>query len=200
MLTVPYVIVLYITSIKLDFRWLLARKRTRRTPTSLTRLAKEMGAPLPRRTMLVTMDRPNAGTDGTTLFITSGMEPYLCTSVGEAVLAHELAHAKLRHHVKHLLVVEAVLLIAYLFGAQIWPLQNQIGAAMGVLAFLTLGAFVFPWVSRRMEYDADALACKVVGPTAMIGVLKVLVPTERWALESDSHPSAKARTQRLRAS
>ena len=199
MLTAPWVAILYVAGIKLNLDWLLARKWTRRTPPSLARLSRAMGAPLPRRTKLVAIDKANAATDGTTLFITRGFEPYLGTSVGEAVLAHELAHMKSGHGLKHSLLIGAVLFSSWQFGAQFWAFHDVIGVAMGGFAFLTLGAFLFPLASRRMEYDADALACRVVEPAVMISALEILVPAERWVLESDSHPSVKARIQRLQA-
>ena len=119
------------------------------------------------------------------------------TSIGEAILAHELAHAKLGHFIKHLLAVAAVTNVSWLFAAQLSALGDATGAVVGVLAFITLQAFLIPLVSRKMEYDADALAVKVVEPSAMIEALKTVVPRERWELESDSHPSVRARIQKL---
>ncbi len=92
MLTAPMVTALSVTSIKLDLRSLFARTRTTYTPWIVVRLAKRMGAPVPRKVQVVTSDRLNAATNGITLFITSAMEPELLTRTGEGAIAHELAH------------------------------------------------------------------------------------------------------------
>ena len=199
MFTAPGIALHYLSGFELGFGRPWTRKRTQPNPPVLSKLAKAMNAPLPHQTKLVPIDKPNAATNGTTLFITRGLEPYLEGCEGEAVLAHELAHAKLQHHNKDTLVVMGVGLIAYLFGAQFWEAHAFMGWFMGVLAFLTLGAVVFPFVSRRMEYDADALASTVVGPTSMIGALTTLVPRDKWAKESDSHPSVEARIRSLQS-
>ena len=199
MLTAPGVAVHYVANSKPDFRRLRASKWTRKTPPSLTWLSEAMDAPLPHHTKLVVREEPNAATDGNTLYINSGLEPDISSSVGEAVLAHELAHAKLQHYMKDMLVIGAVASIAYLFSAPFWEAHAAIGTFMGLLSFLTLGAFVFPLVSRRMEYDADALASSVVGTASMIRTLEVLIPQEKWAKESDSHPSGEARVRRLQS-
>ena len=146
---------------------------------------------------MVAIDKPNAGINGTTLFITTGFEPYIGTNFGEAILAHELAHAKLRHFIKHALVVVGIATVSLVFTGQISALDDVTGLVVCVSAFTTLLAFVSPLVLRKMEYEADALAVKVVEPSAMIGALKAMVPAEEWDHESDSHPSVKARIQRL---
>ena len=112
-------------------------------------------------------------------------------------IAHELAHAAGHHSTKTLAVVAALAVIACLFGAPFSAIHYLATAAMGALAFLTLTAFVFRLVSRQMEYDADAKAATVFGPGAMIATLQFLVPSEQWGLESDSHPSIRARVRRL---
>ena len=200
MLTMPWVFLQSISSCKPNLRWVLARKWTRETPRIVMTLAKEMGVSVPRRTKLVAMDRVNAATNGRTLFITRAFEPYLCTRIGEAILAHELAHMKRQHNDKTMLILLALLLISCLFAAQFAAFHNLIGIVMGVLAFLTLVVFVLPLVSRAMEYEADALASKVVGPAPMIRALETIVPPERLVLESDTHPSTAARIERLRSS
>ena len=197
-ITAPVITVHYVYGIAPNLRWLLARKRRLSALPGLRRLAERMDAPLPRRIELVAADKPNAGTDGTTLSITTGFVPYLRTSVGEASLAHELAHAKLHHPIKRLLAVAALCFVSWQFGALFTEIHTVTGTVVSLSAFFTLQALVFPLISRKMEYDADSLAIKVVKPSAMIGALKTLVPTERWDLESDSHPSVRARIQRLR--
>ncbi len=186
-------------SILRGLRWSLARPQPRPSPPRLARLAKALGAPILSPTKVVDIDKPNAWTDGTALFITRGFEPYLETAVGEAILAHELAHAKLQHRTTYLLLFAAVFSISLLFGVQFSAFSDALVVAMTHFAFFTLGAFVVPLASRRMEHDADALACKVVEREILIRALKFLKPIERWGLESDSHPSVEARIHRLRS-
>lgn len=197
-LTAPVVTVHYVYGIVPNLRWPLARKRTLSTLPGLAGLAERMGAPLPRWIKLVANDKPNARTDGTTLSITTGLEPYIGTWVGEAILAHELAHAKLGHFIRHAWAACGMGFVTLLFLGQFSVLDDVTGAVVGAVAFITLLAFVSPLMSRKMEYEADALAAQFVGRSAMIGALKTLVPTEKRGLESDSHPSIRARVQRLR--
>ena len=51
------VAVLYVSGIAPNLRHLVARKRTLSTLPGLTKLAEKMGAPLPRRIKLVTIDK-----------------------------------------------------------------------------------------------------------------------------------------------
>ena len=199
MLTAPCSIAPFMVSILRRLRWSLARPQPRPSPPSLARLAKALGTPILSPTMVVDIDKPNAWTDGTTLFITRGFEPFLETADGEAILAHELAHAKLQHPIKYGLLLMAVAFISLLFGVQFSAFHDALAVAMTLFAFLTLGALVFPVASRRMEHDANAEACKVVDPAVLIRAIKALKPREQWGLESDSHPSVEARIHRIRS-
>ncbi|MDE2837610.1 MAG: M48 family metalloprotease [Chloroflexota bacterium] len=160
-------------------------------------LARMMNSPIPREVQVSASNKLNAATDGFTLFITSGMERELLTSTGETTIAHELAHAQYHHSSKTSAVLAALVGVACLIGAPFSVLHILAAAVMGTLAFLTLTAFVLPLISRRMEYDADAKAAAVFGLGAMIATLQSLVPSEKWDLESDSHPSIRARVRRL---
>ena len=199
LLTAPSLTLLLFAGLRLDPRLFWARRRPLSTLPALTALAMRMHAPLPRTVKVVPTGKVNAGINGHSLFITKGLEPYLSTSVGEAILAHELAHAKYWHTYSLSFVVSVVGALSWLFGAQFWPSHNAIGLVMGALAFATLLAVAFPLVSRKMEYDADAKAAEIVGSDAMIAALKFIVSAEDWSLESDSHPSIKARIQRLQS-
>ena len=199
LLTAPSLTLLFFASLRLDPRLFWARKRPLHTLLTLTGVACRMNAALPRAVKVVSSNKINAGTNDRTLFITKGLEPYLSTSVGEAILAHELAHAKMRHPNKRALVITGVTTLSVLFGAQFWTNHNAIGLVMGALAFATLFAVALPLVSRKMEFDADAKAAEIVGSDAMIAALKFIVSAEDWSLESDSHPSIKARIQRLQS-
>ena len=156
-----------------------------------------MNSPIPREVQVIASSKLNAATDGFTLVITSGLERELLTSTGQTIIAHELAHAGYRHSVKTLVAVAALGVVACLPGAPFTAIHDWAAAVMGTLAFLTLMAFVLPLISRQMEYDADAKAATVFGPRAVITTLQSLVPSDKWDLESDSHPSVRARVRRL---
>ena len=195
MSTAPTVTMLHIAGYRFNLRLLTARKVE--APPGLESIAKELDVPIPRTVKVFKSDKPNAMTNGTVLFISTAMEPYLTTGDGRGILAHELAHVKQRHPTKSVLMLLAVGTVSMLFGARFSATHEAVVAVMSALAFLTLLAFVFPLVSRRMEYDADAMACEIVGAEAMIGALKAIVPNESRGLESDSHPSIQARIQRI---
>ena len=195
--TTPCAIRSFLPGIKQNFRLRFARKQTTYTPWSVVRLARMMNSPIPREVQVSASSKLNAATDDFTLFMTSGLERELLTSIGETTIAHELAHAEYRHSFKTLVAVVALAVVACLLGAPFSAIHDLAAAVMGMLAFLTLTAFVSPLISRQMEYDADAKAATVFGPRAMITTLQSLVPSEKWDLESDSHPSIRARVRRL---
>lgn len=195
--TTPCAVRSFLPSIKQNFRLRFARKQTTYTPWNVVRLARMMNSPIPREMQISASNKLNAATDDFTLFITSGMERELLTNIGATTLAHELAHAQYRHSSKTLAAMAALAVLACLIGAPFSAIHELAAAVMVILAFLTLTAFVWPLISRKMEYDADAKASAVFGPRAMIATLQSLVPRERWDLESDSHPSIRARVRRL---
>ena len=196
-ITMPWVFFMSACICKPDIRFILARKRTVESPLFVTAISKELGMRKTPKLKTIAIDKLGASTDGTTIFITNGFEPYLHTKIGRAVIAHELAHIKRKHFVKISAVFTVLFIVSCLFGAQFVELHYLMSLGMGVSAFLTLFAFVIPQISRQMEYQADKLACKVVGSAAMIEALKSVVPTERWGLESDTHPSICARIEKL---
>ena len=198
MATAPGTIMSYFAGMNWKLNWRMTQGSTIPTPWSVVRLARTMGAPIPCQVQVVASDQLNAATDGTTLFMTSAMERESLTRSGENIIAHELGHVKSGHPRKRTQVVIAVAVVSLLFGAPFLAVHEIMSAVMGVLAFLTLMALVSPLASRQMEYDADAEAAVVGGRTAMIAALLWLAPSEKWDLESDSHPSIQARVQRLR--
>lgn len=199
MLTAPLATFPCIAGFRPSLIHLFARKRSLRTMPSLIAIAEEMGAPLPKVVRVLKSDKINAGVNGNTLFITEALEPLLWTSLGRAILAHELAHSK-RHHTYILLVMLTVAFtISWLFGVHFWPIHEGIGFAMGLIALLTIASFILPVASRKMEYDADARASDSIGPDAMIEMLRAIDPFGSRSLEADSHPSTQARIRRLQS-
>ncbi len=139
-----------------------------------------------------------------------------------AVLAHEIGHWKLRHILKRLVMVEALMLIGS-WGTYVllqWSgLPGLLGmatasfpASLVILGFL-LSLAMFPltplsaWLSRRDEYAADRFACDITGnPEALASALikmsaenlSNLHPHPFYARFYYSHPPVVERVQMLR--
>lgn len=140
----------------------------------------------------------------------------------ESVLAHELAHFRLRH-VPQRLVVGALLSLAG-FALLGWlALQPWFYAALGVptasdaaaLLLFILVTPAFTWIvspllaawSRRHEYQADAFAARYADAKSLAEALvrlykdnaSTLTPDPLHSTFYDSHPPPAARIARLRA-
>jgi STE24 endopeptidase len=140
----------------------------------------------------------------------------------ESVLAHELAHFKLRH-IPQRLVVGAIIALAgfALLGwlsAQAWfyaalGVPTPSDAAALLLFMLVVPAFTWmvspllaAW-SRRHEYEADAFAAKHSDARSLAEALvtlykdnaTTLTPDPLYSAFHDSHPPPAARIGRLRA-
>jgi len=86
-----------------------------------------------------------------------------------AVVAHELAHIKLRHVLKTLLVFNIIFAIG--INAFLLPIPNIAIGIISAIAFplaITLNILL----KRKFDYDADRYAAKFVGNEAMISALK----------------------------
>jgi len=139
----------------------------------------------------------------------------------ESVLAHELAHFKLRHIPQRLLVGAAMSLAGFaLLGwlsRQEWfytalGVPNASDAAALLLFMLVVPAFT--WVvspaltawSRRHEYEADAFAAQHSDARSLAEALvtlykdnaTTLTPDPLYSAFHDSHPPPAARIERLR--
>jgi STE24 endopeptidase len=140
----------------------------------------------------------------------------------ESVLAHELAHFKLRHIPQRLVVGAAMSLAGFaLLG---WlSRQEWFYTALGVpdasdaaaLLLFMLVVPAFTWVvspalaawSRRHEYEADAFAAQHSDARSLAEALvtlykdnaTTLTPDPLYSAFHDSHPPPAARIERLRA-
>jgi STE24 endopeptidase len=140
----------------------------------------------------------------------------------ESVLAHELAHFKLRHIPQRLAAGAAMSFAGFaLLG---WlSTQDWFYAALGVparsdsaaLLLFLLVAPAFTWIvspllaawSRRHEYEADAFAARHSDAQALAEALvtlykdnaTTLTPDPMYSAFHDSHPPPAARIARLRA-
>lgn len=86
-----------------------------------------------------------------------------------AVIAHELAHIKLRHVLKALIVFNIIFAIG--INAFLFPIPDIAIGIITALAFplaITLNILL----KRKFDYDADRYAAKYVGAEAMISALK----------------------------
>lgn len=127
----------------------------------------------------------------------------------EAVIAHELAHAKKRHLLKNLLFTLPTVLIGMNLLLYSWV--NCAGAfsliiAIAGIASLLAGNVIVTPLRRKFELQADALAAKVLGNTEpLITALQRiselnLIPTKyprviEWGLP---HPSIETRIKKLK--
>jgi len=140
----------------------------------------------------------------------------------ESVLAHELAHFRLRH-VPQRLVVGALMSLAgfALLGwlaQQLWfyaALGVPSGSSAAALVLFILVTPVFSWVvspllaawSRRHEYQADAFAAEHSDAQSLAEALvklykdnaSTLTPDPVYSAFHDSHPPPAARIERLTA-
>ena len=144
----------------------------------------------------------------------------------EAVLAHELGHAKLKHIPKSLLSSFAFTLVGFAglgwLSTQTWfyeglGIQPHLGSANDAIALLLFMMFVplitfvtTPWHSarsRQHEFEADAFACQYAnGADLRQALLKLyqdnastLTPDPLYVAFYHSHPPAAQRLARLTA-
>jgi STE24 endopeptidase len=144
----------------------------------------------------------------------------------EAVLAHELGHAKLKHIPKSLLSSFAFTLVGLAglgwLSTQTWfyegmGIQPHLGSANDAIALLLFMMFVplvsfvtKPWQSarsRKHEFEADAFACQHAnGADLRQALLKLyqdnastLTPDPLYVAFYHSHPPAAQRLARLTA-
>jgi len=126
----------------------------------------------------------------------------------EAVVAHELAHAKKRHSLKILLLMLPPLLIGTNLLLQSWIMRSDPRRsffAIAGLAFLLPGNIMVAPIQRKFELEADALSAEILGaPEPMISALNRiaelnLIPRKYprfigWGLP---HPSIETRIEKI---
>jgi Zn-dependent protease with chaperone function len=122
-------------------------------------LAREMGISL-GRVFVVPAGKgrlTNAFGTGDSIGLTDNLGKYLTRDQIKFVIAHELAHVKLKHGRKYLLLI----LGAYSFLAVILFLTapvTQQARTIIIFAIILLPTILTSWFSRRMEYAADRTA------------------------------------------
>ncbi len=140
----------------------------------------------------------------------------------ESVLAHELAHFKLRHIPQRLVVGACVSLAGFAFlgwlAGQSW-LQPALGVSApsnaALLLLFVLVTPAFTWIatpiaaawSRRHEFEADAFAAEHSSAGDLADALvrlyrdnaNTLTPDPIYSAFHDSHPPPSTRIARLRS-
>jgi len=110
------------------------------------------------------------------------------------VLAHELAHRKAYHPLKHL----GILLLAFMPVVCLISLMQLPGIVNLLVVFAAYG-LVFPIASWHFEYEADSIAAQFVGKQPVIIALLRLSDANAIDIKRDtySHPSIAKRIHRL---
>ena len=177
-------------------------------------LSKEMGVKVERMIMLSwkkfkVANALQVGPRGFSIYISDYLIENLKPVEVEAVVAHELAHAKKRHLLKILLftlpfVFTGMNLLLYSWVKRANPISH-ITTIAGIV-FLLAVSVASTLLVRRFELEADALSAKVLGsPEPMISALQRiaelnLTPTKYpriigWGLP---HPSTETRIEKLK--
>jgi len=126
----------------------------------------------------------------------------------EAVVAHELAHAKKRHLLKIQLLMLPLLLIGLNLLLCFWIIRSDPRSyvfAIGGFVCLLVESIVIPFIQRKFELEADAISAKILGnPEPIISALRRLselnlIPKKYprfigWGL---SHPSIEIRIEKI---
>lgn len=112
----------------------------------------------------------------------------------KGILAHELAHLKVKHPVKN----ATVLFLTFILVVFLSSLLHLPGLVNLLLVFSTYG-LILPMVSWRFEYEADAIAATFVGSNPVIRGLRKLAEAKHADVRRDtySHPSISNRISKL---
>jgi len=163
-----------------------------------TQLAKEMKVKLDnKRPFAIMKGFANAACSPITRQIVFGAD-LLDTLRNEerlALAAHELAHLRGHHFAKQFTISFALAMLValivvegpYAEGPDIVPMLPSIAM------FLTIFAFI----GRRNEYASDAAAAARTSNKVVISSLERFAPPDKWAHESQLHPSIEKRIARL---
>ncbi len=110
-----------------------------------------------------------------------------------AVFGHEMGHAKHRHVLIFLVWTAAVFLGVELVGH--WIESELLGSAIAIALFV-IWYFLFGWLSRRFELEADLFALELThDPEALIAALERVGSVHTRALSSWRHFSTERRVE-----
>lgn len=174
--------------------WSKERPREERVPESVIRMAARLGVNPPKRLMVVPGYNFNAWVNRETLTVTEGLWSSLWTTAAEGILAHEMAHLSGKHSEKRgwatFGLILSIIVVVGLIDNLSWAVWSAVA--------LTIWPLFMPLLSRRLEFNADKQAAKVVGVDKMCLSLRILTERSRWPLELDSHPSIQRRLDNLK--
>jgi Zn-dependent protease with chaperone function len=136
--------------------------------------------------------------------LTDNLGKYLTKAQVDSVIAHELAHIKLRHARKHLLLVLGIFsmmtVLLFRFSRYALPLH-----ALAQIAVIFMPLTVIYYFSRQWEYSADRVAVEFTGATevAIRGLMNlhkvdnVPMQTARFSELFMTHPSLTRRVDEI---
>jgi len=158
----------------------------------LYKLAKEMNVKLhPTQPLGIVKCFNNARfTDAGQLLVGDNIYDKLDDQELLALAAHEFAHKQKRHREFQLLFVVLAMAFVY-FTSRNAPVEVQF--ILPLASFLV----VLLVTSRNNEYIADRCAVESTSNETVESALKKTEPPGRWSREYESHPSIKARIERL---
>lgn len=173
--------------------WMMLRSRKERVPGLVKGLASESNTSPPKHMKILPSFKFNAAVKDDTLYVTEGLKPWLWTTMGIGVIAHEMAHKSRNHSLKLLVafLLSGLLILGILefLADSRWPIT--------VCVILTVVTTVIPSVFRFQEYEADRQAANVLGAETMIRTLKVIGDWSSRDEDSETHPSITKRIGRL---
>jgi STE24 endopeptidase len=122
----------------------------------------------------------------------------------DAIIAHELAHARLRHSLVRSLIGSFLVAAFWIMILNLVSGANNPGVALGALAGLLVTARLARSIPIRQEVAADDFAARIVGPAALASALSRLAQINAVAVSTSpkwdkqvGHPSIARRVARL---
>ena len=107
-----------------------------------------------------------------------------------AVLAHECAHIKKKHHLKSMIF----LTLSLFFFLPLLELPIVM-SAIALLAYIFVSSVPISW---RNEFEADRIAAEFVGKETVISTLLAISTEKNRDETSESHPSITKRIKKLK--
>lgn len=170
------------------------------------RMATRMGVTL-RRVFVVPAGKghlTNAYGMSNAIGLTDNLGKYLTKGQVDYVIAHELAHVKLKHARKHLVMVVTIFSTLAILSFRFFQLSSRFRPLLQ-FAVIFGPILAIAYCTRRFEYSADAAATEFTGdPETAIRALVNLhqgydLPIQRNALSElfMSHPSLARRLQAI---
>jgi len=171
------------------------RKASPRTDEDLLEILKRSGVKARRHTLRLVKGMDNAFTNVFSRTVSYGDLLYNRQTREErqVTMAHEVGHIT-----SPFLTIRS----AGLFGAAmlmmllVTPVVHD--SFMTDVILMSVMYLIIVPLHWDAEYAADQHACKLYGPERVIATLERLVPSDKFGLDSDSHPSINRRIRRIR--